>query len=219
MKKSPKTIQTIDKVADKIKHKKSSEILAFLLSLIFSPFAIISYFLFGLVYLNMEKIKDYFPSIIVALVFVAIIPALYLAWELRERKVKDFHLAKREDRIVPFTVGVISGFVGLGILYFMHAPMTLMVVLTVFLVNSLVLTIVTYWWKISFHSSIFVVTLVMAVIFFGHVWLWLFLLWIPVVWSRIYRKRHTIPQVMLGAVIAIFLTFIILNLFKTQFGG
>jgi membrane-associated phospholipid phosphatase len=55
-----------------------------------------------------------------------------------------------------------------------------------------------------------------AIILFGIKFWWLYLLLLPLGWARVYRRRHTLWQVVAGALLAFFLSIIIFWFFGYQ---
>ncbi|MDZ7838673.1 MAG: hypothetical protein U5N58_12385 [Actinomycetota bacterium] len=146
---------------------------------------------------------------LLCILFATIIPFLYIFILFRKKKIYDLHLPNRENRIRPLIVALISYIMGFFILYVLEAPLFLKGIFAVSIVNGLILTTITYFWKISFHTSWITVIAITFYILFGY-WMLLLLLLIPFIgWARVTIKRHTIMQVILGSVIsAIGTTFI-----------
>ena len=63
--------------------------------------------------------------------------------------------------------------------------------------------IITYWWKISLHSSLVTIFVAMLIFIYG-LKVWPVILFIPLVfWSRLYMKRHTFAQLFGGFVVSL----------------
>jgi len=134
--------------------------------------------------------------------FATIIPFLYVLVLYRKKKIFDLHLPNRENRIKPLIVALISYIMGFFILYVLNAPLFLKAIFAVTIINGLLLATITYFWKISFHTSWITVVAITFYIIYGP-WMLLLLLLIPFVgWARVQIKRHTIMQVILGSIIS-----------------
>ncbi len=139
---------------------------------------------------------------VLCLLFVSIIPFMYIFLLYHKKKIYDLHLPNRENRIKPLVVTIISYVMGFFILYVLDAPVFLRSIFAVSIVTMLILTTITYFWKISFHTSWITVVSITFFILFGG-WMLLLLVLIPFIgWARVRIKRHTIPQVILGSIIS-----------------
>lgn len=77
--------------------------------------------------------------------------------------------------------------------------------------------IITYFWKISWHSAGSTFFSAMFIFIYGWQFWYIFLMLILVIWSRLYLKRHTPWQLLAGVMIAflvIFGTFAFYGLIK-----
>jgi len=136
------------------------------------------------------------------ILFATIIPFLYIFILYHKKRIYDLHLPNRENRIRPLIVAIISYIMGFFILYVLEAPLFLKAIFAVSIINAVILTTITYFWKISFHTSWVTVTSITFFILFGK-WMLLLLLLIPFIgWARVKIRRHTIMQVILGSVIS-----------------
>lgn len=79
------------------------------------------------------------------------------------------------------------------------------------IVSIVVVSIVSYFWKVSMHSSMITCFTMMLVFIFGYQY-WLIFLLIPLVWwARLVLNRHTIWQLLAGCGLSI---IIIVSVFK-----
>lgn len=139
---------------------------------------------------------------ILCLIFATIIPFLYIFILFHKKLVYDIHLPKKENRIKPLIVAIISYIMGFFVLYVLGAPVFLKAIFALSLINAVLLTTITYFWKVSFHTSWITITSISFYILFGR-WMLLLLLLIPLIgWARVKIKRHTIMQVVMGAAIS-----------------
>ena len=94
----------------------------------------------------------------------------------------------------------------MGILILLGAARPVIVIATIYTVNTMVVALITQFWKISVHTALFSSVATVSILVFGYgVW-WLFLFLIPLAWSRIHRQRHTIWQAVAGALVAFVIT-------------
>ena len=72
---------------------------------------------------------------------------------------------------------------------------------------------ITQVWKISFHTGVFTgCVTVLVLILHDARFAWLFLLVPLIAWARVRRKRHTLVQTVVGALIALINTVVVLSI-------
>jgi len=145
----------------------------------------------------------------ICLLFGTVIPYLYIGFLYKKREINDMHIPRREDRIKPLVVSSISYMVCFIILNVLEGPLFLKSIFAVSIVSSIILTVVTYFWKISLHTSWITFVVITFNILFGR-WMLLMVPLIPVIgWARVRIKKHTVNQVILGVGISTITTFFI----------
>jgi len=119
------------------------------------------------------------------------------------------HIPEKEDRIKPLVVACISYIICFIILYILKGPLFLKSIFAVIIVSTIILTIITYFWKICLHTSGITFMVITFIILFGK-WMLLMILLIPLIgWARVRIKKHTVNQVILGTGISTITTFFI----------
>lgn len=154
---------------------------------------------------NTPKENSYFFMLII--LFFVVIPIL-LMWILKKFKmIKSFDVFERQKRIIPFIFTIISYSLGFVILlYAKDSPVFLKSMTLCYIINTVVILIVTIWWKMSVHAMAIAGPIVGLHYFFGNVILPFYLLIILVGYSRVVLKRHTIAQVIAGGLTGVLLT-------------
>ncbi len=145
----------------------------------------------------------------VCLLFGTVIPYLYVSLLYRKKEINDMHIPKKENRIKPLLVSCVSYTMCFVILYILNGPLFLKSIFAVSVVSTVIFTIITYFWKISLHSSWITFIVITFNILFGR-WMLLMIPLIPVIgWARVRIKKHTINQVILGVGISTITSFLI----------
>lgn len=146
---------------------------------------------------------------LMCLVFGTIIPYLYVCFLYKKKEIEDMHVPRKEDRIKPMLVSSASYVSCLGILYILNGPLFLKSIFAVSAVSTVIFTIITYFWKISLHSSWITFIVITFNVLFGR-WMLLMIPLIPVIgWARVKIKKHTINQVIFGVGITSVTSFLI----------
>lgn len=196
-----------------LKIKTFSDYLAFTISSILSPYLTAAIFIIIIVYSYSKSLAEFLPWVLTFFLFAIVIPGIYVLWLFETKQIKNIHISVRENRRKPFLLLAISSIIGATILWVLNAARPVVVIGVVYAANSLVMAVVTQFWKISVHTAMFSSIATITVILFGARFWWLYLLLIPLAWSRIHRKRHTIWQAIVGAVVAFILTALTFWLF------
>lgn len=141
--------------------------------------------------------------------FGTVVPYLYIWFLYKKKKINDMHISEKEDRIKPLVVACISYIIFFIILYVLKGPLFLKSIFAVIIVSTVILTIITYFWKICLHASGITFMVITFIILFGK-WMLLMIPLIPLIgWARVRIKKHTVNQVILGAGITAVITFLI----------
>ena len=118
----------------------------------------------------------------------------------RSRRVGDFWISSRSQRIVP-AVFLLAAFAALlGTLALLGAPEKLFLVTLSMGLASAAVAVVTLLWKASAHSAVAGHAAVAALLILGLPLALLFLLVLPaVLWARVTTGAHTTAQALAGA--------------------
>ena len=143
------------------------------------------------------------------LLFGAVIPYLYIGFLYKKKEINNMHIPEKENRIKPLLLSCASYIACFIILYLLDGPIFLKSIFAVSVVSTIILTIITYFWKISIHTSWITFIVITFNILLGS-WMLLMVPLIPVIgWARVRIKQHTINQVIFGAGISTITTFCI----------
>ncbi|MBM3699367.1 MAG: hypothetical protein FJW68_00410 [Actinobacteria bacterium] len=153
------------------------------------------------------------PAFFVSYFFIAAIPYSFILLLYKTGRISDLQIPKRKERLLPLliiNICVISGFL---VLLFLKSSALLKTVYLIYLLGLPVISIITVFYKISFHSSYITMFSLIYLMVFGK-WAIATLLLIPLVsWSRVKLRRHTTGQVLLGIAVisAVSLTIFTIN--------
>jgi len=147
----------------------------------------------------------------ICLLFGTILPiAFVIIWIKRNKGLKsknlEYDLPNKNDRNIPLIFAIISYLIGTIVLYFINAPLIIIGLMFCYFFNTLIVVFITLFWKISIHSMGVAgptTALIYAIGPIGSI----YALILPIVmWSRVYLKRHTMSQVIMGALLGFILT-------------
>jgi membrane-associated phospholipid phosphatase len=143
-------------------------------------------------------------------VFLIGVALSYVVVQVLRGKISDFHVSQQSQRHMPFIVAVCSSIVGVGVLWWMEAPWILMALASAFVMQGIFFGVLTRYRKISMHVAVMASCITALVLLLG--WVAVPLIgFLPLQgWARVYRGRHTLGQVIAGALLAPLFTILIL---------
>ncbi len=181
------------------------------LSLILQPQAV-AILLYALVSFTFSRGLQALLFFVLGILFVSVFPTLFVLFLARWGKVSDPDLPKREERFFPY-LAIVGMYGALFVLFlFLSAPRPLLAITLCYVVITFVGAIISLFWKISLHLA-GIAGPVTALSFLLHpLWGLLYFLLLPLGWARIYLKKHTPSQAVLGSLLSAFLTYAIVKL-------
>lgn len=145
--------------------------------------------------------------------FLLFLPLIFFAVSYKLGWVSDIDLSNREERPMFLLVFVLSLAAASAVLYFIDVPTKLFVYVFSGLIMTTVTSIITLYWKISFHTAA-TTSVVTAINILGGLRFAPFFVLIPIIaWARIVLKKHTFNQVLGGFLVALVITGLIFYLF------
>jgi len=138
--------------------------------------------------------------------FLPIVLVLFFLKAKSNGEEVDMDIPERTDRNYPLLLVIFSYIIGTIILYLVNAPAITTVLMFCYFSNTLILFFINLYWKISIHALGVAGPSIAMIYVFGIPGA-IFSLIIPLVmWSRIYLKKHTVPQVIIGATLGLVFT-------------
>ena len=131
----------------------------------------------------------------------------YVLLMRRLRRVGDFWISTRAERLIPAVVLLTTFVALLGTLYLLDAPEGLFFLTLSMGLASAAVAAITLFWKASAHCAVAGHAAVAGLLLLGPLGL-LFLLALPlVVWARVLLTAHTVPQVLAGMLVGAVFAF------------
>jgi len=143
---------------------------------------------------------------------ISLLPFLFIYYDTRRGKI-DIFVSKREERTKYFILTLSSYILGFLMLNIFGITVYNILLLTYFLVG-ITLFIQNTRYKVSVHAAgIGGPTTMLVLEFDSYFWL-LYLTLLPVMWSRLKMKAHSLTQLVSGTITSIAITFIVLLFIK-----
>ena len=146
---------------------------------------------------------------ILMLFIVTGIPLAYLLLGRKRGWVSDMELSRREERPRFILVSLSSDVLALLVLRLFRGPHLLTVIVLTYFCLAIVMFSISSYWKISMHMAGVGGFSTALVFVFGAPALWAFLSLLLVAWARLHRRKHTIPQLIAGALAGVLVTVLV----------
>jgi len=145
------------------------------------------------------------------ILLVCILPLIYISVMIKRGKISDIHLSDRSERLKPLIVSLISTALAWWILRATGAPPVVpQLALTTFIQMG-ILAAITLMWQISMHAMSSGAAVVGSAILYGPIAAFITIpLLILVGWARLSLHKHTIAQVVAGAILGLVIPALIL---------
>ncbi|MBI1281727.1 MAG: hypothetical protein GC179_26615 [Anaerolineaceae bacterium] len=144
-------------------------------------------------------------------ILVCVMPILFIAWRVRGGKISDLHMKERQERFLPFAVSIVCAILAWEVLRLMNAPSILPLIAAITLVELAVMLVITFAWQISMHAMSISVALVATGIVFGAAPALFVSPLLPIVGAaRLRLQRHTLAQVIAGAIVGAIIPLVVL---------
>jgi membrane-associated phospholipid phosphatase len=140
-------------------------------------------------------------------------PLIYLLWLVHRGTIEDIYMPNRKTRLRPLAVLMVWLLGCLGLIRYWEAPPVVesFVLAATILVG--ILSLVTLFWKISFHGAAISAAATTTVMVAGS-YAWPVVLLVPLVgWARVRLKRHTLRQVIYGSLVGVLIALIFVHSF------
>mgnify|MGYP000341891544 CR=1 FL=1 len=144
--------------------------------------------------------------IFLGVIFLLIVPVLPIIHDYR-RGSTDIYVSEREKRPKYFMIAICGYFTGSVIFYFLD-----IIILSIFLLcygtvttSIFLANLIT---KVSVHTAGIAGPTTFMLLWYGYIFGLLYLILIPVGWSRYSLKAHNVKQLIIGAIIAVAVTFL-----------
>lgn len=196
------------------KNKNLLNKLSFWISAIFSPFIILPVVMTIFSWKLTTSLEYFSLFLAISTLFMMLLPGIYISWQVKNKKISDLHIKKREDRYSVFAVFLLGNLITVLLYFLLGAPIKLIGLVILAFLSALIAGIITLEWKISIHLVALSTTAVAYALLIKTTYAWATLGFIPlVIWARVHRKRHTIAQSIAGALLGGFLSLIFYKIF------
>lgn len=192
--------------------KDNHDVLASLIALVAHPIIIGTLGLLTVVFTAMPDPKERILYLALLTLITFAPAALYLLVHFKGSVMEMFELIDREARLVPYLLMILGAIGAIVILAQIEAPRLIFIMTLVLLANEIILGTLNFWTKVSIHTATVTFTAITLGYLIDPAWYVLLFLVPLIAWARVYRRRHTLKQVLGGALFAGIISFIVIVL-------
>jgi membrane-associated phospholipid phosphatase len=132
-----------------------------------------------------------------------LLPVLYILFLVKTRRITDFDVYRREQRFWPYLFTLSCGITNCVFLAIYTAPTLLLILALAGVAQTLLMFIITFWWKISAHAAASASFAMLTWLIGGSAFATSFILIPLVAWSRVRLHRHTLGQTIAGSILGL----------------
>ncbi|MGZ4882044.1 MAG: PAP2 family protein [Halobacteriota archaeon] len=161
---------------------------------------VVGLLMFALVNYTVSTGLSFVTLTLLTIFFAVLMPLSILVIWARKTHSHDLDVSGMTERSQPLFVATVSFFVGTIVLLLVRAPLLTTTLMLGYSVGTLFIFFVNLRWKISAHAMGVAGPTIVLLYVFG-LWGVLLGLLLPlVIWSRVYLKKHTLAQTLVGSV-------------------
>ena len=141
-----------------------------------------------------------------------LLPIITLFLLQKKGLISDLDASIKEERITPLLLGIGYAVLGFLLLHIQEANMLIKGLMFCTITNTIVILLITRYWKISIHAMGISGLLSVLWIHGIEYALIMFIILFLVAFSRVILKAHNVAQVTIGSILGLTLTFIQIHL-------
>ena len=169
---------------------------------------LISFFTFWILIFDHTQLSDNANQIFFfCFLFSNLIPLITVILLKKMGKIDDMDASKKEQRFLPLLLGIFYAGVGFMVLSNLDAQGLVRGLMFCFMTNTVIIIIITKYWKISIHAMGIAGPLTALWIHGFHSYIIIISIAIMLGWSRVNLRAHNITQVLAGYFLGTLLTW------------
>ncbi|MFH1890263.1 MAG: hypothetical protein ABIJ91_01710 [Candidatus Kuenenbacteria bacterium] len=150
--------------------------------------------------------------IVITLINLSFFPLIYGFSLYLNHNVSDENIMIRKERIMPFFVVTAIYGINFILAITLGAPKILQIIAVNYFLLSIILSIITIFWKISAHVAGMTIFIALSAILINYQALFFSPLIFLVAWVRIKIESHNFWQVVSGGILAIIIIYLTINM-------
>ncbi|MFH1775169.1 MAG: hypothetical protein ABH839_00720 [Chloroflexota bacterium] len=148
------------------------------------------------------------------MIALSVLPILLAsAYMVRSSQLDSLFANVRQQRVKVYVIASVLGAVGCIVLFLLKAPSLLQALLISGFLASISFMGINFRWKISLHAAFVASLVIVPFLIYGLVAMVLLALVPPVAWARMEQKRHSLAQLIGGALLSAAILLLVFYLF------
>ena len=139
--------------------------------------------------------------------FSTALPIITVLVFIKMNLVNDLDASNRSERLLPLALGALFFLIGFIILRELDSPKILQGVMFCGIINTIIVWLITKYWKISIHTVSITSGIVIFWILGYEYIIQMSIILILTVFSRVITKSHTLSQTIVGALVGLTATY------------
>ena len=178
-----------------------------ILSYILHPMVVSSFTFWFIIYKTGLSLENRGFIFFLSFFFSTALPIITVLTFIKMKMVKDLDASNRSERLLPMALGALFFLAGFIILRELDSPKIIQGVMFCGIINTIIVWLITKYWKISIHT----VSMTSGIVIFwilGYEYIILMsIILILTVFSRLITNSHTLSQTIVGAFIGLASTY------------
>jgi hypothetical protein len=178
-----------------------------IISYILHPMLVSSFTFWFIIYKTGLSIENPDFIFFLSFFFSTALPIITVLALIRMNLVKDLDASSRSERLLPMALGALFFLVGFIALRGLDSPKIIQGIMFCGLINTIIVWLITNYWKISIHT----VSITSGIVIFwilGYEYIYqMSVILILTVFSRVITNSHTLSQSIVGALIGLTATY------------
>ena len=183
------------------------KILGTTISYILHPMVVSSFTFWFIIYKTNLSLENPNYIFFLSFFFSTALPIITVLSLIRMNLVKDLDASNRPERLLPMALGALFFLVGFIVLRKLDSPIIIQGVMFCGIINTIIVWLITKYWKISIHT----VSITSGIVIFwilGYKYIVpMSIILILTIFSRVITNSHTLSQTVIGALVGLTATY------------
>ena len=181
---------------------------AAIISMILHPVLVSPVTFFLVILKTSGSFAKFLEFYLIVTLFVFILPTIYVVSLKSRGMTESIDIPEKDDRFGLFFVNLAAYGLSFLALLFLGAGKEVLILLSACILTSIIVAVVTKWWKISIHGATLGGMVSALWIVVDRNFLWLMVTFPLLAWSRVKMKAHSFLQVLVGLAVGFLVTFL-----------
>ena len=181
--------------------------LGYIISYILHPMVVSSFTFWFIVYKAGLSLENPHYIFFLSFFFSTALPIITVLAFIRMNLVKDLDASNRSERLLPMALGALFFLFGFIVLRELDSPNIIQGVMFCGIINTIIVWLITKYWKISIHTVSMTSGIVIFWILGYEYVIQMSIILTLTIFSRVITNSHTLSQTVVGAIVGLTATY------------